>query len=353
MLSSSTGFDPSALRRCLDTFWGLPSAFGLERSAFYTYLSEIVSDRFALTKGFVILRDELQLAGLSDDPNLAACGVDLTMPCVVTTVAHTNCGDRITVGEATKRYKEVVVARFATMSEVGGYKAEAFQPTGGGTDDGKTLAGVTIEHQLDPQLRKRIYDGNPRSFVLAGADLKTHVGRMDRDDGLSEFGRTAESPWRQPRAACGAMVGTLTAFSDQNPVHRRLRRDLGEDNFKWLVDRKAKGDDDTDLTFVVGAAIVAIQGMLSTAKAFAEKMDERSCAHLTASITVNRTSRDDTVLYLARATVFGGEIKVQGLGLDATKYTGRMITHSGETRLELEYDGVKGEDFQPLVVSAK
>jgi hypothetical protein len=289
--------------------------------------------------GLQLLRDELQFAGTDQDSDVRACGADLTLPSVVTTIAHTNCGDRIHQGEATTSYEHVVAARFATMSEIGEYKLEAFSPTGGGTDDGGTLAHVTVAHQLDEPLRRAVYGGNPQSYVMVAIDLKTHCGRMDLDDGTVVVGRTVESRWREPRAACGAIVGTLGGYNAENAVHRRIRADLGEENYAFLTQNKVKTPDGVDVTACIAAAIVAVQGMLNTAKALATELDERGLGHTTASITLNRPHMDDTIIYLSRATVFGGKIRVQGLGTDARKYTAAFAKRHDDARLVLTYDG--------------
>lgn len=336
-------FDPSAATKRLEKFWSLKAQFGLERTAYYVYLNELVSDRYTLVNGLQILRDELQLA--TDEGNdLHACGADLTLPSVMTTLAHTNCGDRIHQGEATISYVQLVAARFASMSEIGELKLEAFSPTGGGTDDGATLAHVTVAHQLDNTLRAKIYGGNAQSYVLVNIDLKTHVGRQDEGTSIT-FGRTQESPWREPRAACGAVVGTLKAFNMDNNVHRRIRSDLGEANYKFLSTVGVKAADGTDCTAAVASSIVAIQGMQNTLAAFATELDERGFAHVTASVTVNRVSLDDTIIYLARGTCFNGEIRVQGLGTDARKYKAEVVDHDGDKRLKLIYDGLGLADY--------
>jgi len=257
----------------------------------------------------------------------------------VTTVAHTNCGDRIHQGEATTSYEHVVAARFATMSEIGEYKLEAFSPTGGGTDDGGTLAHVTVAHQMDEPLRRAIYQGNAQSYVLVNIDLKTHCGRMDLGDGTVIIGRTQESRWREPRAACGAIVGTLGGYNADNAVHRRIRADLGEANYAYLTQQKVRTDDGVDVTPCIAAAIVAVQGMQNTMHALARELDERGVGHVTASITMNRPHMDDTIIYLARATVFGGKVRLQGLGTDARKYAASFAMHHDDKRLVLAYDG--------------
>jgi hypothetical protein len=268
---------------------------------------------------------------------------------VVTTLAHTNCGDRIHQGEAKQSYEQTVAARFATLSEIGELKLEAFSPTGGGTDDGATLAHVTVAHALDEPLREKIYLGNASSFSLVNIDLKTHVGRMDHDENC-EFGRSQESPWRQPRTACGAIVGALKGYNDANNVHRRIRGDLGEENFEFLSKNRITTEGGTDVTAAVAAAIVAISGMQKTAQALTTELDERGVGHVTASVTVNRVSRQDMLIYLARATVFDGEVRVQGLGTDARKYAAKMVLKGDERRLSFIYDGKEAGDY-PVVAS--
>ncbi len=330
-------FDPKLARERLDQFWTLDAEFGVEHNAYRVYLNEIVSDRYVLVNGLQLLRDELQLAEGKGD--VVACGADLSLPSVMTTLAHTNCGDRIHQGEATTSYEQVVASRFATMSEIGEHKLEAFSPTGGGTDDGSTLAHVTAAHMLDEPIRRRLYMGNACSYLLVNVDLKTHVGRLETGGSLV-IGKTQESKWREPRAACGAAVGTITAFNADNGVHRRIRRNLGEPNFEILSKSKVTSDEGIVLNPAVCSSIVAVQGMLDTAKAFETELDERGLAHLTASMTVNRPHHDDTIVYLARATVFQGETRVQGFGTDASKYKGRLVNHDGDVRLQLIYDGV-------------
>lgn len=346
-------FDPSYARNRVAQLWGLNAEFGLEHNAVHVYLSEIVSDRYVLVNGLQLLHDELQLAGLGgkEEHDVVACGADLSLPSVCTTLAHTNCGDRIHQGEATSSYQQIVASRFACKSEIGEYKLEAFSPTGGGTDDGATLAHVTVAHQLDAPLRQRIYEGNAGSFVLVNIDLKTHVGRLDPPGGKTVIGKTQESKWREPRSACGAMVGTLGSYNGANAVHKRLRSDLGEENFELLSTKGVHSRDGIDISAAVGVSIVAIQGMLNTAKALETELDERGVGHLTASVTVNRPHFPDTIIYLARATVFAGETKIQGFGTDASKYSGRMIEYRGDQRLLLTYAGIDSSSHTPVAVA--
>lgn len=231
-----------------------------------------------------------------------------------------------------------MASRFATLSEIGELKLEAFFPAGGGTDNGATLAHVTVAHQLDESLRRRLYAGNPQSMLLVAIDLKTHVGRL-REGGQRVYGKTRESPWREPRAACGAISDTLTHYHPHNLIHRRIRDDLGEKNFHYLSTQKIYTDEGVDITMAVAAAIVAIRGIRNTSMALTQEMDERGLAHLTASTTVNRPSRDDLVIYLARATVFQGKVQIQSLGSKAELYSGRLVDYAGERRLQLNYNG--------------
>ncbi len=333
-------FDPSLARARLERFWSLQAEFGQEHNAYRVYLNEIVSDRYVLVNGLQLLRDELQLAGDAevDGEDVMACGADLSLPSVMTTLAHTNCGDRIHQGEATTSYEQVVASRFACMSEIGEHKLEAFSPTGGGTDDGHTLAHVTVAHALDEPIRKRLYEGNAQSYLLVNIDLKTHLGRLEDDRGRLIIGRTQESKWREPRTACGAGMGAIKHYNPDNGVHRRIREDLGEENFELLTRHGVHSRDGVDITAAVASSIVAIQGMLNTAKALETELDQRGVGHLTASMTVNRPHMDDTIVYLARATVFNGETRVQGFGTDASRYSGRTVEHRGDKRLLLLYD---------------
>ena len=109
-----------------------------------------------------------------------------------------------------------------------------------------------------------------------------------------------------------------------------------------------KTSEGIDITSVVAAAIVAVQGMLDTARALQQEMDERGVSHLTASLTVNRSGMPDTMIYLARATVFGGELKMQGFGVDARKFTGHLATYESDRRLHLAYDGHEDTSFETM-----
>ena len=126
-------------------------------------------------------------------------------------------------------------------------------------------------------------------------------------------------------------------------IHRRIRDDLGEKNFQYLSTQKIITETGIDITMAVASAIVAIRGIRNTAMAMTQEIDERGMAHLTASTTVNRPSRDDLVIYLARATVFNGKVRIQSLGTKAELYSGKLVKYAGEKRLQLTYNGLNGE----------
>lgn len=147
---------------------------------------------------------------------------------------------------------------------------------------------------------------------------------------------------REPRAACGAVVGALRSFNEANDVHVRIRRALGEANCELLANRDVRTREGVIVNTAIAAVILAVRAMHDTAKALTREMDERGLAHLTTSTTVNRAGMRDTVIYGARATVFDGEIRMQSLGTDASKYACELITLRGDPRLQLTYDGVAG-----------
>lgn len=329
-------FDPTAASVRVQRVWALPSTFGAERSAYHAYLRNQVRDRYALVNGLQLLRDELQIGHAPDEADLGVCATDFGLPSVLSTLANTHCGDRIHSGESRHVYEQMVATRFACLGELGSPKLESFTPAGGGTDDAGTLAHVTIAHQLDASLRGRLYSGNAQSFYLANIDLQTHVGRDDSGE-LPSFGVTREAPWRDPRAACGAIVGALTHFQPGSTVHARIRAQLGEDNFAFLRDQGVKTDEGIDVRFAVAAAILLVRGLEQTLDACTRELDERGVAHVTAALTVNRSSVVDTVIVLARGTVFGGEVRTQGFGTDARAYAGKLVDRSGDRRLDLRY----------------
>jgi hypothetical protein len=333
-----------------------PRIFGRERSAHQIWLKEVVVDRKVLTQGHQLIRDELDFD--------TKYGADFTFPSIITTLANTICGDKICDGQPSRDYNSDVASRFANMSEIGEYQVERFKPAGGGTDDGSTLAHVTISHAADFPIIERLVNGNPESFLLYNFDLQSHVGKIAHD-GTFNFGSTCESPYRLQRAACGAINGVIAHFDPGNADHKRLRADIGEHNYDILRNQGIFTDNKTELSqdisqghdirYVVAAAIVAVQGMYNTMEGILKELNhpgilEHGVAHLTASININRTSEDDTVLKLARAIVHNGNAYIQGFGTDASKYGGCMMFHKGEQRLKMVYDGLHDSVFPVLTL---
>jgi hypothetical protein len=175
---------------------------------------------------------------------------------------------------------------------------------------------------------------------------ETIVDRLTPMIGLRLFfGSARESIWRDARSACGALYGCLNGYNDANAVHKRLRADLGEANYEFLSSHQVLADDKTTpITYLVAAAIVAIRGMLNTAKALTVEMDERGVGSCTASVTINSAvvGEPDWVLYLARSTVFQGVVTVQGLGTDARKYTASI---SEDDLITLHYAGRRIDEY--------
>jgi len=127
-----------------------------------------------------------------------------------------------------------------------------------------------------------------------------------------------------------------------------LIRIVLQDNFKYLANNPVKTVEGIDIRFVVAAAIVAIKGMKRTLFALRDKMDERRVGHTTASILVNKPGGEESILYLARGTAFKRNIRLQGIGDEACRYSGRLVEINGEKRLRLLYDG-KEPDGYPIV----
>ena len=154
------------------------------------------------------------------------------------------------------------------------------------------------------------------------------------------YGKCRESVFREPRAACGAIVGCIGHFNPANPVHVRIRNDLGEENFNFLQNNDIFADDGSVVTYLVAAALVSISGMRETLKAMAAtELDERGCAHVTAAVLINGETPGDRLVYLARGTVFQGVIQYQGLGMDARRYSATMTrTMDGKKMVKLFYD---------------
>eukprot|EP00294_Goniomonas_avonlea_P000732 CAMPEP_0114551504 /NCGR_PEP_ID=MMETSP0114-20121206/6640_1 /TAXON_ID=31324 /ORGANISM="Goniomonas sp, Strain m" /LENGTH=910 /DNA_ID=CAMNT_0001736345 /DNA_START=301 /DNA_END=3034 /DNA_ORIENTATION=+ len=237
-------------------------------------------------------------------------------------------------------------------------------PAGGGAEDASALVRVATRHQLDHSVEAAVYGGNSKSYSVACFDLMGHVGLTEetnvfgRKNGEHKvsFGSAQESWWRDPQSACSAIIHCLRSYNGSNPVHRRLRRDLGEDNYDFLSSAPRwaagdKGDRMVALNAVVAAAIIVVRGAMNTLNCLHKTIKERTCAHVTASILVNRASKADLVISLGRGTVFGDSCMWQGFGVDAREYSGKMVAVAGEHRLMLRYSGT--DSFTPVHVRDK
>ncbi|MBI2134345.1 hypothetical protein HYU11_06740 [Candidatus Woesearchaeota archaeon] len=310
--------------------------FGIERNSHRIYLEEIVKDRRTLAWGFRVIRDELDLA----DPPV---GADFSKRSVLVTLAHTTCGDRANKGQPLNDYHLDVASRFATIRETGEPLVEEFFPIGGGVEDAGLFAHVTVGHASDSNLKQKLYS-NPESFILYCFDIQSHVGVN------GDYGRVQESRFRSARNACGAIVDCLSNYNPSNPVHRRISGDLGDENFHYLSSNRITAEGGQDITYAVAASVLSVRGMLKVMDSLEHELDDRGFAHLTASIGVNRTSRDDNVIYLARSIMSRGNVMFQGFGEDASLYAGKVIEHHGEMRLSLSYghSGSPGFSVQQL-----
>lgn len=326
-------FDATKITYNIEKLWAEPVELGREHDPVDAYVQAIGYERRRLVHGYQLLVDELDLA-----PD--AVGAEFSLPSVISTLARTTCGDRANSGQPAAVYNRALGSRFATLGFAGDIKSEQFSPAGGGTDNGRTLAHVTVAHATDPDIKRRLYEGNAHSFVLCNFDLQTHVGiNRDGADGVPIVGVTGESRFRTPRPACGAIIGTLSAYDADNNDHIRLRNTLGEDNYQLLSQTGIHTEDGCDITAAVAATIVALEGMYETLHGLVDELDERGVAHLTASIEIN-AGTGFRVMQVARATLFGGAVRVQGLGTDASRYSGTFIAHgenADDMRLQLSY----------------
>lgn len=338
-------FENNSVEERLKDFWNLKgNFFGMSRSLNFFHIEQIVRDRLTLTHGYNILNDEMYLAP-------SPVGANFTAPSVITTVAHTMCGDRIQQSNTRRAYEDAVAARFAVKTRKGELKPEKFFPAGGGTADGGTLAHVTFAHASDKAIRKRLFEGNAKSYILTSFDLQGHVGVCE-EDGKIVYGKVSESPYRETRNACGAIGGLLAHYNPHNSDHQRIMKDLGAENFSYLQKNKIVTPEGIDINTAVAAAIVAVEGvnqtiigMITELSTQDSESQKRTLAHLTSSITENVVGKDDNTIYLNRATLFNNQIKTQGFGTDARKYSGKLVMHKSEKRLVLAYDGKSLDEF--------
>ncbi len=328
-------FSPGMIQDNVARILAEPAAFGMERHAHHIYLDRVAEARFHLARGFQIINDEMRL-----NPKHSAA--TFQMPCMVTALAHSSCVDRVQ-DEAHFTYLNDIGRRFGMMSEVGLPRFERHFPAGGGVIDARTIAEVTVSHAVDEAIRSALYAGNPCSGILYSFDIQTHVGRLDSDKATS-FGMTRESAYRGQRAACGAVMAALNHADLSNADHSRILSSLGEENVRTLR-RGVIAETGEDITAAVASALLAVRGLEASLPAFAAEMDTHGVAHLTASMVVNRRTRDDTVILLGEGIIFNGRTHSRGFGADASKFSGRVVEHHGDKRMLLTYYGEAPEGF--------
>lgn len=326
-------FDPSYAQGRLDLLWSRQMPFGRERNPLHVYIKKIGEDRWILFGDF---RRADNPFAFQDQP----VGVNFEKSAVVVpTVAHSLCTDRCNQGEVADTYRHAIGTFFAFKEGSGIPQIERNFTLGGGAEDGAVLAHATSGHSLAGIVR-RLQQGHPQSYFLHGVDIQTHVGLKTLPDRQRQYGVVTEYHGLGERPACGAIMGTLRSYDQKNHVHQRLRRDLGEDNYAYLTEQGVFTSEGIDITPVVAAAIVAVQGLKNTLSALPHELHSRALAHLTASVIVNETASAGRIIYLARATGFHGTSTYQGFDTDAKQYGGSIVDHhDGNLRLELSYNG--------------
>ncbi len=106
----------------LNDFWNQGNNFfGMNRSMNFFHIEQLVRDRSILTHGYTLINDEMNLAP-------APVGADFSQPSVMTTQAHTMCGDRVQQANTRSAYANTVGNRFAFKSRTGEIKPERFFP---------------------------------------------------------------------------------------------------------------------------------------------------------------------------------------------------------------------------------
>ncbi len=328
-----TSFNPSYAQERLDLMWQQEMLFGRERNPRHVYTEKIGKDRWVLMGAF---RRADNPFAFQPEP----VGVNLRQqPIVVPTVAHAMCVDRCIQGQSAELYRQSIGAFFGFKEASGLPQIERNFTLGGGAEEGGVLAHVTAGHSLAGIINRLQDGGHPQSFFLHGIDIQTHVGLTIDSSSTRRYGVVHEYHGLGERPACGAIVGMLRHYNDKNRVHKRLRTDLGEDNYRLLSTEGVKTSEGIEITYVVAAAIIAVQGLQHTLDALPQELHQRALAHLTASVIVNETASDGLIIYLGRATGFNGVLRHQGFGTDASQYSGSLVKHHDDKpRLELTYN---------------
>ena len=283
-------FDPSVARERLERLWELAAQFGLERGSNRVFLDEIVSDRLQLLSGppgaarrAAVLpsrrRRRIAKPARPTSPSRAS-----SRPSRSPTAVTASTTARSSTTSASSR------ARFATLSELGTLKPEAFHPPAAARTTARRSRTSRGRTSSTSRCAARLRRATPQSFVLCAFDLKTHVGRARRARATScsagrgvLVARAARGVRRDRRRARGVTTSGTTSTA-------RIRDDLGEDELRAALraDGRAHATKASTSPRSSRRRSSPIQGMRDTARALQHEMDERGVAHLTASMTVNR-----------------------------------------------------------------
>ncbi len=105
-------FDSRTIEENISRTWEVPLELGLERQPLHAYVNTIGHERRRLIHGCQLLIDELDFAS-------PPVGADFSLPSVISTLAHTTCGDRANRGRPSMVYEDALGRRFATRGLVG------------------------------------------------------------------------------------------------------------------------------------------------------------------------------------------------------------------------------------------
>ncbi|EKX50083.1 hypothetical protein GUITHDRAFT_104313 [Guillardia theta CCMP2712] len=319
---SEGAFDPSMARKRMETMWSRESiTFGEEQSAMHIHREEWITDRLCLTKGFEIVRDDLQLSL----EGLSVCTADLTCPSVASILGRFSCGES-----------------FSTLffSELSHPKFKCFESSSMQSSFLKTSVAREATGMLGERFRSKFYRGNPLSYQLFNFDVVSHVN-------ISML--TAQSKYPSSKSGQdnnhSCILGCLRAFDPDNSNHVQIRRLLGESNFEFLSSSAAgKGEEAQETACLIAGCILAVQGMREVMESMSRVMDGRGMCHATASLLTDK--QQDRMLYCARGSVFDGQIREQGMGTDAAKYKVHRILHrDGNNRFFIKYGDIKFYDI--------
>lgn len=244
-------FNPTLVQSRVDEMWLRDSVFGEEKSPLEFYVGELLTDRRRITRGLQLLQDELDLprssSGLAESTNIA----DLSIPSVLSSLCKLECTEETAAaGPATYLYSSAVGTRCASMTEEGCIEYEVHKCPGGGLDRAtRWTRSLVSASRMSGSVRRRIYNGNPLSFLVYNIDVTTHCGRLElgAKDTVKDRGRTyrkipawyGKSKQENGKSidACGVIVSCLNRYDASDSAHVHIRSTLGEENFNFLTSR--------------------------------------------------------------------------------------------------------------------